>query len=470
MRSRIVREGSVGLFILIGLAVFGTLTFWLRGLQFGQENYTFTVEFANTNGMTVGGVVRYRGVKVGTIVGITPDTNGILVTVSVSPIDLVIPKDSLIVANQSGLISETIVDITPLTTLPDESSLATPISADCDSTLIICHEARLEGETGLTLNDAVSSTVALSDRLTDPEFFGNVKSLTANASLAAEKVAALSEELTQLSQSFRTELENISSTTGGVTAQVTRTSEQLNRTAEEYRLTAIQLNRLVNNVNTSVSENRASLAMTLQNIGTISGELTQLLANANTTLEQVNASDTQQLLQNLEELTANANAASANLRDMTNAFSDPENVIALQRTLNSARVTFENAQKITSDLDELTGNPEFRQNLLRLVDGLSSLVSSTEQLEQRVQTAQELESTPKRQSSPTPTPTASPSPSPSTPQSSPRPLIQPSAVSESPTPKQSPQLSNVSPELVRELFLSEDSEKSDEEEKSEEEE
>jgi phospholipid/cholesterol/gamma-HCH transport system substrate-binding protein len=97
-------------------------------------------------------------------------------------------------------------------------------------------------------------------------------------------------------------------------------------------------------------------------------------------------------MNNLEVLTANAAVASANLKDISQSLNDPKNIVLLQQTLDSARLTFENAQKITADLDELTGDPTFRQNLLRLVNGLSSLVSSTENLETQVETARVLES------------------------------------------------------------------------------
>jgi phospholipid/cholesterol/gamma-HCH transport system substrate-binding protein len=63
----------------------------------------------------------------------------------------------------------------------------------------------------------------------------------------------------------------------------------------------------------------------------------------------------------------------------------------IQQTLDSARSTFQNVQKITSDLDDLTGDPEFRENIRRLVNGLSGLVSSTQELQDRVETAETLE-------------------------------------------------------------------------------
>ena len=98
-----------------------------------------------------------------------------------------------------------------------------------------------------------------------------------------------------------------------------------------------------------------------------------------------------ELIKNFETLSANAALASANLRDATKTLTDPKNAVVLQQTLDSARVTFENTQKITSDLDELTGDPKFRTNLRQLVNGLSSLVSSTQQIEQQVQVAQTLD-------------------------------------------------------------------------------
>ncbi|MCY7275177.1 MAG: MCE family protein, partial [Phormidesmis sp. CAN_BIN44] len=52
--------------------------------------------------------------------------------------------------------------------------------------------------------------------------------------------------------------------------------------------------------------------------------------------------------------------------------------------------TFQNAQKITADLDELTGDPQLRNDLRNLIKGLSGLTSSTQQLQQQAQVAQVL--------------------------------------------------------------------------------
>jgi hypothetical protein len=88
---------------------------------------------------------------------------------------------------------------------------------------------------------------------------------------------------------------------------------------------------------------------------------------------------------------SNANQTSLNLKNLTTNLNDPKTLLMLQQTLDSARTTFQNTQKITADLDDLTGNPEFRSNLRNLVNGLGKLVSSAEQLEQQAKLAQSIE-------------------------------------------------------------------------------
>lgn len=387
MRSRTIREGSVGLFILLGLALFVTVILWLRGIRFGDDSYTIRIEFADSNGMIVGGSVRYRGVKIGTIEELIPTTNGIEAVVSISPADLLMPKNVRIEANQSGLISETTIDITPLAQVKDPENLPSPLSARCDSDLVICGGDRLQGVTGISFNAAVRSTMRLSESFTDPEFFGNITSLTANASQAAARIGSLSTELTQLSRSVRAQIQAISGTANTVTAITATTARQINSTAAAYQSTAVELNALTSNLNGLIVENRTNIAGTLNSISSTSTELTTLIQNFNTTLE---TADTRDLLNNLEVLTANAAEASNALKTTADALNDPNTILNLQRTLNAARATFENVQKITADLDELTGNPAFRQDLQELIQGLSGLVSSTQDLENQIYLAQQL--------------------------------------------------------------------------------
>jgi phospholipid/cholesterol/gamma-HCH transport system substrate-binding protein len=88
------------------------------------------------------------------------------------------------------------------------------------------------------------------------------------------------------------------------------------------------------------------------------------------------------LIENLDEISANAAVLSKNLKNISAYLANPEAAVTIQQLLDSARAAFINIQKLTSDIDEITGDPQLRQDLIRLIRGLTNLVSSTQQLQQ----------------------------------------------------------------------------------------
>ncbi|TAF99065.1 MAG: MCE family protein, partial [Oscillatoriales cyanobacterium] len=185
MRSRTVREGSVGFLILVGIGLFGGLVLWLQGVQLGNRSYKFAVEFASAQGMQIGTPVRYRGV-----------------TMEIAPGTLVMPRDVAIEANKSGLIGESSIDITPNSILPDSLLTANPISADCPPE-IICKNSRLKGQAGVSLDELIRSTVRLSNLYTDPALFNNIKSIAENTASTAKGAAKLTQDLSSLTQTAK---------------------------------------------------------------------------------------------------------------------------------------------------------------------------------------------------------------------------------------------------------------------------
>ena len=385
LRSRTIREGSVGLLALLGIVLFGSVVIWLRGINFRDRSYEIIGEFPNVKGIQVGDSVRYRGLKVGKIKEIQPGSNGVDVTMEIFSDDLLIPKQATLQAISSGLIGETLIDIIPQTELASQPSDMNPLSEKCDPSTIICDRDRLEGQPGITLDDLLPLTYQMTSLFSDPRFYDNLNAALQNASVAAGEVTELSQEVSQVLGSAQQELKTFSSAAESITNLANDSSAQITATAEKYQVTADQLNQLTTNVNKLLEQNQDNLVATLDSIKNTSDRLYSLTVQLDNT---VASTDTKKLVENLETLTANAADASANLKDISTTFNTPNNLVMLQQTLDSARATFANTQKITADLEELTGDPVFRERVRDLVEGLSSLVSSTEQLEQQIQTTQ----------------------------------------------------------------------------------
>ena len=369
MRSRMVREGSVGLLILAGVGLFGGLILWLRGFNPSNRSFSVLVEFATTGGVQPGSPVRYRGVTVGRISRISPNPNGVAIQIDIAPADLIIPRDSEVTVNQSGLLGETVLDIIPRKPLPDGVMAAKPLDRDCNQEIILCEGSRINGTLGISTDELVRASIKFATVYSDPQFTGNINSLTKNSSDAAAQIVILSKEVTALVKSARQEVGTFSGT-----------AKSISNAATQFGLTIGQVNSLI-------TANRATLVSTLDNLNQTSGQLRLTVTRLSPTLDRIQQG---QLIQNLETLSANAAQASINLRDVSVRLNNPSNLTVLQQTLDSARATFQNAQKITADLDELTGDPQLRNDLRNLIKGLSGLTSSTQQLQQQAQVAQVL--------------------------------------------------------------------------------
>lgn len=387
--GRTFREGSVGLLLLLAVGVFGLLFLWLNRFTAAGRSYKVIVEFANAGGMQKGATVRYRGVKVGTISQVRPKADAIDVEIEIAQTDLIIPRNVVVEANQSGLISESIIDITPKVTLSAGVVIAKPLEKNCDSSLIICNGSRLKGQVGINVDELIRSSTQLASVYTDPKFYRNVNRVLETTTGAASSFSELSQDLQGLTKSLRQQLNTFSATANSVQRATNQLNVSTTQTVNKFGTTATQANRLLNNLDNLLTTNRSSLVGALNNITETSNQLRVTVSSLSPSVNRLTQGE---LLNNLETLSANAAQASANLRDASKTLNDPKNVVMLQQTLDSARVTFENSQKITSDLDELTGDPTFRQNLRQLVNGLSGLVSSTQQMQQQVQVATTLDS------------------------------------------------------------------------------
>ncbi|XP_074587282.1 protein TRIGALACTOSYLDIACYLGLYCEROL 2, chloroplastic-like [Curcuma longa] len=154
--QRSVWEGGVGLFMVSGAAVFALAIVWLRGIQLRSRlrKYQVVFQFSQACGICVGTPVRIRGVTVGSVVRVGSSLKSIDAVAEVEDDKIIVPRNSLVEVNQSGLLMETLIDITPRDPLPEPS--ASPLDPDCvQEGLIVCNRERIKGQQGVNLDALV---------------------------------------------------------------------------------------------------------------------------------------------------------------------------------------------------------------------------------------------------------------------------------------------------------------------------
>ena len=261
--------------------------------------------------------------------------------------------------------------------MPCQMSLS-PFDSNCDPKVIVCQGDRLIGSSGNNLQELIRATTLIATELGGSD----LKATLNNLSQAAIDISALTKDT-------RIALKDVSRAARGVNQLSLDTRQQLQKfggAANSVTAAAQQVNQLGAEVNTLVRVNRGTLVTSLSNLHEASQDLKVAVNSLSPVISRVHKG---QLIENLEQLAANGAEASANLKTLTTAINNPTTLQELTQTLDSAKETFQNTQKITSDLEEITGNQEFRQNLIRLINGLGKLISSSQELEQQIQVAKD---------------------------------------------------------------------------------
>lgn len=153
---RSVWEGGVGLFLVSGAVLLALSLAWLRQFQMRSKfrKYLAVFEFAQASGICTGTPVRIRGVTVGEIIRVNPSLRSIEAVAEVDDEKKIIPRNALVEVNQSGLLMETMIDITPRDPIPTPS--VSPLHPECDKEgLIICDRQKIKGYQGVSLDALV---------------------------------------------------------------------------------------------------------------------------------------------------------------------------------------------------------------------------------------------------------------------------------------------------------------------------
>ncbi|KAL2620465.1 hypothetical protein R1flu_000670 [Riccia fluitans] len=166
--STSIWEGGVGLFVVSGVVLLAATLTWVKGAQLRSRSrkYEVTAEFSRAQGITIGTPVRIRGVDVGSVVAVKPSLERIDVLVELADTSIVIPRNALVEVNQSGLISETLIDITPREPIPKPT--VGPLDEGCKQEgMILCDRERIKGEQGVSLDELVGICTKLAKQMGD---------------------------------------------------------------------------------------------------------------------------------------------------------------------------------------------------------------------------------------------------------------------------------------------------------------
>ncbi|KAH9300236.1 hypothetical protein KI387_011819, partial [Taxus chinensis] len=273
-----IAEGGAGLFMIAGAVLLAFTIVWVKGFQLRSRSkkYQAIIEFSQAPGLTVGTPVRIRGFTVGSVVKVKPSLEKIDATIQVVDDRVVIPRNSIVEVNQSGLITETLIDITPRPPIP--TTTAGPLDPDCNKEgLIVCDRQRIKGEQGVSLDELLGICIRLGRQIDDISIT-KAYDLAERIGSVIEEAKPLLAKIEVMAGDFQPLLKEVRE--GGLLKEVEHLTKGLVNASEDLR----KLNSsILTPENTDLLRQSVStLIMTLKNIESISGDISDMTGDAAT--------------------------------------------------------------------------------------------------------------------------------------------------------------------------------------------
>ncbi|XP_031488029.1 protein TRIGALACTOSYLDIACYLGLYCEROL 2, chloroplastic [Nymphaea colorata] len=266
---RSVWEGGVGLFVVSGTVLLALSLAWLKGfrLRSSLKKYEAVFEFSQACGICTGTPVRIRGVNVGTVVKVNPSLKSIDAVVEVDDEKTVIPRNSLVEVNQSGLLMETMIDITPRDPIPTPT--VGPLDPDCDKEgLIVCDRQRLKGGQGVSLDTLVGIFIRLGQEMEEIGV-SNTYKLAEKVSIAIEEAKPLLAKMEAMAEDVQPLLTKVHD--GDLLKNVENLTRSLAEASEDLRL--VHSSILTPENTELLRQSIATLIFTLKNIESITSDI-----------------------------------------------------------------------------------------------------------------------------------------------------------------------------------------------------
>ncbi|XP_071701811.1 protein TRIGALACTOSYLDIACYLGLYCEROL 2, chloroplastic [Rutidosis leptorrhynchoides] len=266
---RSIWEGGVGLFLVSGTVLFALSLAWLRAFQLKSRfrKYLAVFEFTQACGISTGTQVRIRGVTVGNVIRVNPSLRSIEAVVEVEDDKTVIPRNSLIEVNQSGLLMETMIDITPRDPIPSPSF--GPLDPNCvKEGLIVCDRQKMKGYQGVSL-DALVGIFTRIGREVEQIGVANTYELAERASAVIEDARPLLLKIQAMAEDIQPMLAEVRNS--GLLQEVESLTKSLTQASEDLRKAHASI---MTPENTElIQKSIYTLVFTLKNIESISSDI-----------------------------------------------------------------------------------------------------------------------------------------------------------------------------------------------------
>lgn len=377
---------KVGILTLVALVILMSTIFWLKGRSVSRGE-RINICFHDVAGLKAGAPVQMMGVRVGQIEKLTPcldsENSHVEVQVVITEPTIKIPEASLISIQQSGIIGEKFIEISPppikIAYIPKQTKV--PLDIDCTSSIQIFLDGNYEN-IGEILSAKLVDTRSLSEHLQKDfqtpyayivEYRVNKVGIVVPSDLRAKVTADNNILLIPL----HNEIVRYKNSCGNYTVlEPIRISDFL-----DVQLQAAEaFNEINKKINTLLSDKVLDdTAVTLANIRQVSvsaadtvAKADELITSSRGDIKQIVAL-TNQLTKEVTTLTINLNSLvcddefknsitrTANSLDLT---SRSVNTLLMdkntQDTLKYLRETSQNMAELTSSVNEITKDEQFR--------------------------------------------------------------------------------------------------------------
>ena len=271
-RTRIV-EGGVGLFIVGGVMLGALITGWIVGIfnNARKNSYQAFIEFPLACGIQVGTNVRIRGVKAGTVLSVQPALDKVTVLVEMDDKKVPIPRNSTIDANQSGLIAETIIDITPK--LPIPQAQWGPLDAGCEGEgVVVCDRGRIQGRPGVSMDDLVGICTRLAREMEQQDGIRKMFQVTDGAQDLMQVLEPLLTEAALIARDLRPMMQGVKDQ--GTLETIELLAGHASATVQDIR--ELRQTILTEENQDMLRQSISTLTKTLQHVEKVSGDISSV--------------------------------------------------------------------------------------------------------------------------------------------------------------------------------------------------